>query len=301
MYQLIIIGAGPAGLSASIYASRYKINHLVIGQTVGGLAASAHIIENWPGLKKISGQELMKNFREHAESLGAEILNDQIAEMKKAKDYFSIKTAGGKNLETKTIILAMGTEHRQLKVPGEKELLGKGVSYCITCDGPLFKNKTVAVVGGSDCAAIGVTFLAEICKKVYVVHRRDEMRCEPIWQERLGQNPKVEIIKGVNVKEIKGEEKVTGLVLDNGREINLDGVFIEIGSEPSVKIANGLGVKLDKENYIKTDAGGATSVPGVFAAGDITTGSNKLRQVITASAEGVIAAVSVAEYLKSNP
>lgn len=298
MYQLLIIGAGPAGLSAAIYAARYKIKHLVIGEAVGGLAATAHVIENWPGSKKTSGADLMKNFKEHAESLGSEIVGGQIAGVKKQGDEFVVKTVDNQEYRAKTLILAMGTEHRRLSVPGEKEFLGKGVSYCVTCDGPLFKNKTVAVVGGSDCAAIGVIFLADICQKVYMVHRRDEIRCEPIWQDRLGKNNKVEIIRGANTQEIKGGGKVTELVLDNGQTIKLDGVFVEIGSEPSVKIANDLGVKLDKENYIKIDASGATSVAGVYAAGDITAGSNKLRQVITASAEGVIASVSAAEYLK---
>lgn len=297
-YQLIIVGTGPAGLAASIYASRYRIKHLVIGKEIGGLAAHAHLIENWPGLKKISGQELMKNFREHAESLGAEILNDQVAAIKKPGQNFLIKTLGGQKLESQSLILAMGTKHRQLGVPGEKELLGKGVSYCAVCDGPFFKNKIVAVIGGSDCAAISAILLADICKKVYVIYRNSDLRCEPIWLERLEKNSKIEILRNVNVKEIKGKEKVSGLVLANNQEIALDGVFIEIGSEPQVNILKSLGVKLDKENQIIVDASGATNLPGVFAAGDITNGSNKLRQIITSAAEGVIAAVAIAKYLQ---
>ncbi|MFH1226054.1 MAG: FAD-dependent oxidoreductase [bacterium] len=300
MYQLLIIGAGPAGLSASIYASRYHLKHLVIGKEIGGLANSAHVIENWPGNKQTSGAELMKSFREHAESLGGEILNDQIAEIKKINGGFLVKTVGGQELTAQSLILAMGTEHRPLAVPGEKELLGKGVSYCAICDGPLFKGKTVAVAGGSDCAAITATFLADFCGKVYIIYRNGQMRCEPIWQERLKQNRKIEIITDANIKEIKGVDKVVGLILDNGREIALDGLFIEIGSAPNVKELTELGVALIEEDYIKIDESGATSVPGVYAAGDITSGSNKLRQVITSSAEGVVAAVSAAKYLKES-
>ncbi len=300
MYQLIIIGAGPAGLAASIYASRYRLKHIVIGQEIGGLAAHAHVIENWPGIKQTSGAELMNNFRVHAESLGAEILNDQISEIKKADGHFLVKTIGGQELAGQSLILAMGTEHRQLAVPGEKELLGKGVSYCAVCDGPLFKGKTVAVAGGSDCAAITAMFLTDFCQKVYVIYRNGQMRCEPIWQERLKQNQKIEIITDANIKEIKGRDKVDGLVLDNGRAIALDGIFVEIGSAPNIKGLAELGVALVEDDYLKIDSSGATSVPGVFAAGDITSGSNKLRQVITAAAEGVIAAVSVAKYLKES-
>lgn len=298
MYQLLIIGAGPAGLTASIYASRQRIKHAVIGREIGGLALGAHLIENWPGVKSASGQALMDSFKDHAASLGAEIINDQASEISQDGDNFTVKTVGGKTLSAQSLILALGTSHRQLGIPGEKEFLGKGVSYCVTCDGPLFKNKIVAVVGGSDCAAITAVFLADICQKVYVIYRNGQMRCEPIWLERLQSNAKMEIIYNVEVKEIKGGEKVESAVLSNGQEIKLDGLFIEIGVEPNINLLSGLDVALDEENYIKIDKGGATNIPGVYAAGDVTTGSNKLRQVLTSAAEGAIATVSVAEYLK---
>ncbi|MFH1173273.1 MAG: FAD-dependent oxidoreductase, partial [bacterium] len=182
--------------------------------------------------------------------------------------------------------------------PGEKEFLGHGVSYCAACDGPLFKNKTVAVVGGSDCAAISATFLADICQKVYIIYRKDQLRCEPIWLERLNKNPKMVIINNAEIKEIKGEQKVSSLVLEDGKELAVDGVFVEIGAEPNVAMLKSLGIKLDEKNHVIIDQAGATSVKGVYAAGDITTGSNKFRQVITAASEGVIAVVAAAEYLK---
>lgn len=298
MYQLIIVGTGPAGLAASIYASRYRIKHVVVGKEMGGLAATAHVIENWPGTKKTSGRDLMKSFRDHAKSLGGEILNDAVTEIKKDEKGYCVKTMGGKKIVGQALLLAMGTEHRQLKVPGEKEFLGKGVSYCAACDGFFFKNKTIAVVGGSDCAAISATFLADIGQKVYIIYRKNQLRCEPIWQERLNKNPKVVIINNVEIKEIKGKDKVESIVFDNGKELSVDGVFIEIGAEPNVAMLKSLGIKLDDKNHIIIDAGGATNVKGVFAAGDITTGSNKFRQVITAAAEGVIAMVSAAEYIK---
>lgn len=298
MYQLIIIGTGPAGLAASIYASRYRIKHVVVGKEIGGLAATAHIIENWPGARKTSGKELMKSFRDHAKSLGGQIVNDVVGEISKEGKNFSVKTLGNKKITGQALLLAMGTEHRQLQVPGEKEFLGKGVSYCAACDGPLFKNKTVAVIGGSDCAAISATFLADICQKVYVVYRKEQLRCEPIWLERLNKNSKVVILNNRQVKEIKGEKKVNSLVLDNGQEVAVDGAFVEIGAIPNIDMLKGLGVKLDDHNHIIIDKSGATNVAGVFAAGDITTGSNKFRQVITAAAEGVVAVVSAAEYLK---
>lgn len=302
-YDLIIIGSGPAGLSASIYASRYKINHLVIGKAPGGLMTEASKIENYPGFKSISGIELMKKFQEHAQSFGVKIEQDEVIKIEKENKSFKITTSQGKKYQTKTIILALGTERRKLNIPGEKKFLGKGVSYCAVCDAMFYKDKIVAVVGGSDAAAMSALLLSEQAKKVYLIYRKSKLRAEPIIVERTEKNPKIEIIYQTNIKEIKGKDKLEKVVLDKqyrgSSELKLDGLFVEIGSIPAAALAQGIGVEIDEQNCIKIDSSGATNIPGIFAAGDITSGLAKLRQIVTAAAEGAVAATSVYNYLKT--
>lgn len=301
-YDLIIIGAGPAGYTASIYASRFKLNNLVIGEISGGLANEAHKIENYPGFIEISGMELMKKFREQAEHFGGKITNDSIVEIKKTKDIFKIKTRSEKIFSAKALILALGSSYKKLNVKGEKEFLGKGVSYCPTCDGMFFKDKIVAVIGGADSAVMAAIHLADIAKKVYLIYRKEKLRAEPIWTERAEKNKKIEIIYQTNILEIQGTAKVKQVILDtpykDKKELSLDGVFIEIGSVPNSVLIKDLNLSSDQEGFINIKDDGSTNIEGIFAAGDVTTGTNKLRQVITSAAEGAIAAKSAFNLLK---
>lgn len=302
MYNLIILGAGPTGMASSIYASRYKINHLVIGSIFGGALAKAHKIENWPGEKSISGSDLVVRFYEHAKSLGAEVIEEEVVKISKDNGIFTVKTNLNKTYQSKAILIALGTKHRKLNVPGEEEFLGKGVSYCAVCDGAFFKDKTVAVVGGSNSAAMAAEMLSEYTKKTYVIYRKELMRCEPVILERLEKNPKIEIIYNTNVTKVAGDKKVELIEIDNkynnSDKIKLDGLFIEVGAVPFADLAKELEIEIDKSHCIIIDQSGATNIDGVYAAGDITNGSNGLRQIVTAVSEGAIAATSIYKYLK---
>lgn len=303
IYDTIIIGAGPAGLTASIYASRYKLLNLVIGKLIGGTITYASEIKNFPGFPSISGTELGQKMAEQAKELGAEILIDGVKEIQK-KETFNVATESGKEFSARTIIITTGTERRKLNIPGEKEFLGKGVSYCATCDAPFFKDKTVVLVGGSNAACSGAIHLADYAQKVFLIYRKSELRAEPVWVEEVKKNPKIEIIYNTNLVEILGDgQKVIGAKLDaphNGNEIlKTDGVFIEAGGIPASQLIKKLGIAVDENDYIKVDERMKTKVEGIFAAGDVTTGCLVLSQAITASAQGAIASNTAFEYLKS--
>ena len=297
-YDLIIVGAGPAGLSASIYASRYKLKNVVVGKLLGGLASVAHKICNWPSEKEISGADLMAKMQAGAESLGGEVLLDEVQKVEKVNEAFILKTTLGKELITKTLLIANGTERRKLNVKNEKEFLGKGVSYCSTCDGLFFKNKVVAVIGGSDSANTASVHLADTAQKVYQVYRKSALRGDPTWIEQIKRNEKIEVVYNAEVKELAGDGKLQKIILANGRELTVDGLFVEIGTIPHLENFQSLGLATDDGGYIKVESHQATNIKGVWAAGDITTGSNGFRQVITACAEGAIAAESIYKYLK---
>lgn len=300
-YDLAIIGSGPAGLSASIYASRYGISNVVIGGVPGGLSSQTHEIGNWLGTQKISGFDFAQNATEHAKSCGTEIISALVDEIRK-EDAFKLFLSDGKKIEAKTILLALGTKHRKLGVPGEKEFFGKGVSYCATCDGFFYKNKTVAIVGGNDAAAGAAAYLGNIAEKVYLIYRGEKLRCESFWSMAIEKNEKIKILYSTNIKEIRGNEKVESIVLDNPFEksenLSVSGVFLEIGSDPNTDLAKKLGIEFDEEGYIKIDPSGKTNIKGIWAAGDITTGSDKFKQIVTAAAEGAIAAQSIQKFLK---
>lgn len=301
--SLIILGGGPAGMTASIYASRYKTPHLIIAPEFGGAAKEAHQIENWPGIKKIKGSELMEMMLSHVKEYNPILVNETAKKLQKTDLGFSVLTSSGQLFETKSIIFAGGTQHKRLSVPGEKELLGRGVSYCATCDGAFFKNKTIAVIGGANSAIMASIELAEHASKIYLIFRGEELKGEPIWIDRVKQNPKIILVPKTNLTKIIGENKVKSVELDTPfegkNEIFLDGVFIEIGVSPLVDILKDLSVELDDLGNIIVSKGGMTNVEGLFAAGDATNGSSGFRQIITASAEGAICAKSVFEYLKS--
>lgn len=303
LFDLAIIGAGPAGLSASVYASRYGISNVVIGGISGGLAAQTHEIGNWLGTEKISGFEFAQKAEAHTKSYDkAEVVNVLVDEISVKDEIYTLLLSNGEKIQAKTILLAMGTKHRHLGVPGEKEFTGKGVSYCATCDGFFYRGKTVAVVGGNDSAAGAAVYLGDIAEKVYLIYRGDKLRCETFWGEAINKNPKIENVFNTNIKEIKGQQKVEELVLDssykNSEILKVDGVFAEIGSDPNIDLIKNLEIELDEQGYVKIDPSNRTSRKGIWAAGDITTGSDKFKQIITAAAEGAIAAHSIQQFLK---
>ncbi|MDI6778218.1 MAG: FAD-dependent oxidoreductase [Patescibacteria group bacterium] len=301
-YDLIIIGGGPAGLTASIYASRYKVNHVLIAKEPGGQAVEAHKVENWPGTVSVSGLELTQKMREHAEKLGGKILMDSASNISKDGDVWSVATHTA-NYKAKFLILALGMEYRKLQIPGEVEFKGKGVSYCPTCDAPFFKEKIVAVVGGGNSAASAAQLLSEYASKVFIIYRGDKLKVDPAYGEKFAKSEKIEIIYQTNIKEILGDKSVSRLKLDKkydgSDELDVQGVFIEVGSEPGVELTKKLGVETDDRGFILVNADQSTNIPGVWAAGDATTGSNKMRQIIIAAAEGAIASGSVYKKLQT--
>lgn len=302
-YDLVIIGAGPAGYTASIYASRYKLTNIVLGEIFGGYATEAHIVANFPSEEKIQGSKLAEKMQKHAENLGAEIIQAKVIDIKKNETNFEITTENNKTYSAKSVIIAIGTKHRKLGLKNESEFIGRGVSYCATCDGMFFKDKTVAVLGGSDSANIASLYLADIAKMIYQIYRGKELRGDKKNIERILKNEKIEIIYETNITELMGEKKLQKIKLDknyNGNsEINVDGLFIEIGSEPEYGLIEKLNLKTDETGFITVEKDQSTSIEGVFAAGDITNATGNFRQIITACAQGAVSANSAYNYIKS--
>ena len=296
IYDLIIVGSGPAGLMAGVYAARYKLDTLIFGKLPGGLISEAYEICNFPTYEMITGMELSQKMINQVMKLGVEIKYEEVSEIRKNEEnLFVVKSISGEYL-ARRIILAIGTERRKLNVKGEKECTGKGVSYCATCDAAFYKDKTVAVVGGGDTALTSALLLSEFAKKVYIIYRRDRFfRAEPTWIEQVEKNEKIEPVFNSNIIEIYGDEVVRGVKLDTGKDLKLDGVFIEIGSVPDTRLPDMLGIKTEK-GYIVVDKYQRTNVEGVYAAGDIT--NNPLKQAVTACGEGAIAANSAYESLR---
>jgi len=300
-YDVIIVGAGPAGMTAAIYTSRRAMKTLVISQDIGGQAALTPEVENYPGIETTNGLELMEKFRKHAEKFGAEFLIDDVQSVKKNDDgNFIVKTASNGH-QAETVILAFGLSHRHLNVPGEEELTGRGVSYCSTCDGPLFKDKTVAVVGGGNSALESSLYLADIAKQVYLIHRRTKFRGEEFYVNQLTSKKNIELVLDTEVKEIKGKDRVGSVVTKDvndeskTREIKVDGVFIEIGLVVKADFIKGL-VDVNDRNEIKITAENETSIPGIFSAGDVTTVPYK--QIVVSAGEGCKAALQAYLYLQ---
>ena len=302
-YDVIILGAGPGGLGAAIYCARYGLKTLVIGNLLGGYAAEAHLVENYLGFKSIPGIELCQKFKEHVTGLGVKVLlGVNVVSVRKSKSGFEVLTSENKKCACKAVVVALGTQRRKLECPSEEKFLGKGLSYCASCDAPFFRGKTVGVVGGSDAAAMTALMLAQHAKKVCIIYRREEIRAEPINKKRIEQSKNIEVISNTVIKELRGAGKLESVILETeGRtcELKMDGLFIEIGSVPTTVIFKSLGVEVNEEGYIKVKEDMSTNVPGVYAAGDITTASNGFRQIITAVSEGAIAANSIFKFLKS--
>ncbi len=327
MYDLVIIGSGPAGLSASIYAKRAGLNALTLEQNPmsGGQVLNTYEVDNYPGLPGINGFDLGMKFREHADKLGCEFMEAAVQEIRQAlaaeqrleaeksemkaasfsddieRDLgFAVVTDQGE-IKARTVLAATGATHAKLGIPGEEELTGMGVSYCATCDGAFFRGKVTAVVGGGDVAVEDAIFLARACEKVYLIHRRDELRAAAVLQKEVMSLPNVEILWDTVAKKIEGTDKVQALVLENvktgeSRLLTVDGVFVAVGIIPSGDILKGL-VDQDERGYVLAGEDCMTSMSGVFAAGDIR--KKKLRQVVTAVADGANAVTSVLEYLNS--
>lgn len=300
MHKLIIIGSGPAGLAAAIYAARADLAPLLIaGRDLGGQVALTEQVENYPGFPQgISGAELTQLMQEQAERFGTRVELDEVVEVDLSTRPFKVKTYS-QEYEAQALIVATGTSPSKLQVPGEKEFTGRGVSYCATCDGFFFRDKKVVVVGGGDAAVKEALFLTKFATKVYIVHRRDQLRAEQIIQERAKRNEKIEFIWDTVVTEIVGSENVTGVRLKNlesGQESLLpaEGVFIYVGNTPNTALFEGQ-LELDGEKYIVADLEQRTSVPGVFAAGDVQ--ERVLRQIATAVGTGAKAAMEAERYI----
>lgn len=300
-WELIIIGAGPAGLTAGIYAGRRELKTLILEEKIpGGAAADSPLIENYPGFKSIGGRELMNRMLEHCKSFGAQIHElESVKELSLNQQEKVVKTARG-TYRAKAIIVATGSHHRELGVPGEKEFRGRGVSYCATCDGPFFKDKRVIVVGGGNTAAVSALFLADIASEVSLIHRRNQLRAEEAIFREL-QRKGVKFFWNSIVKEIRGENLVKSTVIYNQktgetREIEVDGVFINIGEEPNSQIAKAAGIKVDERGYIIVDSRQRTNIPGVYAAGDVT--NCPVKQIGTAVGQGIIAAEEAYGYVR---
>lgn len=302
MYDIIIIGTGPAGLAAAIYGERARLSLLVIEKQPmsGGQIINTTDVDNYPGLQGVGGFELASKLRSHADAMGAEIITAEVKEVELLGDIKRVVTEDAV-YEGKTVIIATGATHRKLGVAGEEELLGAGVSYCATCDGAFFRGKEVAVIGGGDVALEDALFLSRISSKVYLIHRRDEFRGAKSLQEKVFAAENIEIIWNTVAEEVVGEGKVEALALKNRvsgetYRLSVQGVFVAVGIQPNTELFRGM-TELDKSGYICAGEEGNTSIPGVFAAGDVRT--KQLRQVITAAADGANAVTSVEHYLNS--
>lgn len=305
IFDLAIIGTGPAGYAAAIYATRYKLSNIIFGQMPGGLITEAHKVCNYPGFADITGIELGLKFQQHAQSLGVQEQFKLVDKIKKIDQHkFEISTNDGQIYFAKTIILATGTKRRKLGLENEQQFIGHGVSYCATCDANFFKDKTIAVVGGGDAANTASLLLAKHAAKVYQIYRQDKLRGQPAWADLVTKEANIKVIFNTNVIELIGDKCLEAVKLDkpydNSDVLKLDGLFVEIGSDPDNSLDKELGVITNEKGYIVIDNTQLTNIEGVWAAGDITTGSNEFRQVVTACSEGSIAADSVYSYLKLN-
>ncbi len=301
-YDLAIIGAGPAGLAASVYASRYRLTNAVVGPELGGYVSTTHLVEDYLGFESVSGMDLAKQFSEHAKTYDeATLVAEKVTEVTRDGDLFRLKGWAGAEIAARAVLIATGTVHNKIGIPGEKEFEGKGVSYCVTCDAAFFRNKRVAIVGGGDSGAKGALHLSEFASEVFWVHRRDTFRAEPIWVERVKSKPNVTFVLSNTVEAVLGKQTVTGVKLGKPHEgkedIDVDGLFVEIGSTPDRSVPDMLDAGVDDGQFLVVNDHQRTSAERVWGAGDNTTASAMFRQISTAVSEGSIAAGDIYEYL----
>lgn len=293
MYDIIILGAGPAGCSAATYTARAGKKTIVFDyKGYGGQIINASTVENYPAIKEISGFDLATNFYEQAKHFGAEFKMEKVIDLQDNIDHKKVITEKGEYL-TKSVIIATGSAYKNLEIEKEKELTGRGICYCATCDGALFKDKEVAVVGGGNTALTDALYLANICKKVYLIHRRDEFKGTPLYVEKLKKLSNVEFILNSNVTKLIGENQLEKIEINNEKEIEVSALFVAIGSNPDISSFRNL-IALDKDGYVKSNKT-KTNINNIYVAGDVKSGA--IRQVATAAADGVTAAIQACEDL----
>ena len=300
MYDLIVIGSGPAGMTAGIYAARREMKVLIIGKEVGGQMVWANEIENYPGFKNINGFELILKMKEQAISCGAEMKDAEVKKIERRADEAFVVQTTRESFEAKTVVIASGLSPRRLAVPGETELNGKGVSYCANCDGPFYKNKKVAVIGGGNSALDAAEVLSKIASQVYLVHRSDNFRAFDTLVKEVRERPNIELVLNTNIKEIVGEDKVTSIrvaAVNGGeeKEIEVDGVFVEVGRIANTDLFADL-VERNERDQIIVNPRTETKTPGLFAAGDVTNG--EIKQITVAIGQATIAALNAYQYLQ---
>jgi len=300
-YDLIIIGGGPAGMTAGIYSARQKMKTLVITKDFGGqMTHKAVDIENYPGFEKISGFELIAKFEDQMKHKGVEVLNDEVSELKKENGIFSVLTKEGKVIQSKTVIIATGSEPRKLEVKGEEEFLGRGVSYCTTCDGPLYNNKDVAIIGGGEAGFEAALFLSNYVKKMYILEYGDTVKCGKENQDKICSVEKATIITSAELKEIKGDGFVNQIVYKDrksGEEKILDvqGVFVQVGYQPATSFLKDLVDLNERKEVIVNFETFETKTPGLFAAGDVN--SQKVKQIVVACGQGAVAVINAYKHI----
>jgi thioredoxin reductase (NADPH) len=303
VYDLIIIGGGPGGLTAGIYAMRAALKTVLIEVGLpGGQMNNSDSVENWPGDEHIGGAELAIKFSQHAKSYGLEVISQEVVELEPGLDFHTVKFANGDSLQAHAVILATGGHPRKLNIPGEEEQYGQGVSYCAVCDGFFFRDKTVVVIGGGDTAAEESLYLAKIVKQLYLVHRRDALRASALLQQRVKAECKIEVLWNSVVTKIKADDNgVCGVDLQNTQsgeksELSADGVFIFIGFEPNNKLVPA-GTKMNADGYVVTDEKCETNAPGIFVIGDLR--EKYFRQIVISAADGATSALAAAHYVEA--
>lgn len=296
VYDVVILGGGAAGYSAAIYARRYLLKTaLVQGKMPGGETATAGVVENYPGFVKIDGYELMQKFEEQAKANQTEMIVGHVESIQKNGHCFQIQY-DGKTLDSKTIIFALGSEHRKLGVAKEQELKGHGINYCVTCDGPLYKGKRTILVGGGDSSVKGASLLADYATSVLLVTREKELHAEPVNLKRMQAKKNIQVVYENGIKALLGEKKLEAVELlkpvEGKTRVEADGVFVEIGLIPRTELPKTLGVKLDERGNVNVDQMMRTNIDGIFACGDITNAAGGFKQIVTAAAQGALAATA---------
>lgn len=303
-HDVIIVGGGPAGLSAALYSKRFGLSTAVITEKVGGSLTEAGLIDDYIGVPEIMGPDLARRFEEHVRKYDVPIILDKVEKVLKEGDVFKVLTHSRVEFTAKAVIIAVGSKRKRLGVPGEEEFRGRGVTYCAPCDAPLFKDKVTAVVGGGNATLQAALLLAEYSPKVYLIHRRDEFRAFKAYVDLIRRNDRIEPVLNTVVVRIGGDSTVKWIEVKNMKtgevsKIPVEGVVIEVGSVPPKEFLESIGLKTDEKGFVIVGPGQETNIPGVFAAGDCTAGPHKKKfdQVVTATAEGAVAALSAYEYI----